>query len=1360
MPTDGSGRGFRNGSSRIYSNSSNNSSFLDCYSVIKSVTKSSLSSPYHHHQQQQHRLVALSSGEPLNYYFTTEQQERLEANSNKYRESQDAVPSASSSTATAATTGTTSTRNSLPVEMQSPWSSSNPTTSSGGGAGGVGVVDTLPHHQPLHNHHQSQSLSLAHLMINDVKGENEDESENDDRNHKDLHHHPDRLSAAPAPRIITTTMIPGRSSLGQFIERSTSAPPPSSSTVHTNASTGAGAGGGGHFFLASSSTAPNHMLKVATSTSNGSTNNSHVFESTNHQQGRDHALLGNDLLELMSRTYPESNRDHGRETSWDSTDKQQQPSMNSFAGRPRGASDAAAYSAQRGGEVVDVPEEEEEEEEADDLAMLLSQGGSNNMNSGRMTAPSFLHSNFILNQSSSSSTNDHRTAGLTLQRPTSASGASNSSSDGGGGGSGLGSSGFGGPSGLAHLGLGNGLVRSQSAAPTLHGSTNLGPPPGLSLNQSDSFVQQAPRAPLPLLTRRSASAGILDANHQQHQQHALRPAAKTLMDLIQEDYPIDPRLSEEESPQNYQFQENLQNGMTNQQSIETQHQEQDEIVHQNGGIRVVQSMQPRQLLHQPQQQLRNEYGYTITQQQPTHYADVQQLDFQHLSPPQQQPHYHHIQQPPPQQYDDGMPTVQQPQYRVVVDYGTGNEMYAASRQQQQQQQQPIYVSPNDQRQYIRASPSPADNQMLRRLESGSSVGSGQAMYKIQGHQQHQVPSASALYTQTQPAQTVQLDPTAQAPQQIYYSSTGQPLQQRNMPCLAAPAHVISHHPHHLAPHQSPSPSGQQQATSQPTTVYLNAQGEQISQPPSGSYGCTTVQYHHAPAPPPQQQQRTQVVHSSIAGGVSGADMTQQQQYVSVVPVPGGPPQVTYWPSEVATVTATGQQGMGPTTVTIMGAPGAGGGPIVARVMQNHVDMTQQQQQQQHQYGVSPQSRGRGGGDKGGRGGRRGPAGGARRGGVDAKHSVHSMSSPLLDEFRATKNRDWTMHQIAGHVVEFCQDQNGSRFIQQRLELGDPAEQQIVVCEVIPAIRRLRNDVFGNYVVQKLLDFGTAQVKSSIRDTLEGEMLQLSLQMYGCRVVQKALEALSEEDIPRLLVEFHHNVLSCIHDQNGNHVIQKCIEVVSNRAKRAQNNGEEARSNGLNEKIDFIINDVLVNTATLSCHPYGCRVLQRILEHCEDWRKTKVLDEIKNCHRKLLDDQYGNYVIQHVLQFGRQVDRDSILHIVVDAGLLGLSRQKFASNVVEKLLKYGNSPQRRAIVREMLKKGDDPTIAQVPAIPSDSNTSVVLLMVRDAYANYVVQTTLDVVPDSEEKTLLLKELNSHSDELVSYKLPQRHSLLDD
>lgn len=351
-----------------------------------------------------------------------------------------------------------------------------------------------------------------------------------------------------------------------------------------------------------------------------------------------------------------------------------------------------------------------------------------------------------------------------------------------------------------------------------------------------------------------------------------------------------------------------------------------------------------------------------------------------------------------------------------------------------------------------------------------------------------------------------------------------------------------------------------------------------------------------------------------------------------------------------------------------------------------------------------------------------------------------VSSNLLEEFRASKNRVSTIEDIKGQIVEFCQDQNGSRFIQQRLETGEAYEKELVITEVLPAVRRLRNDVFGNYVVQKLLEHGTPKMKISLKDTLEGEMLSMSMQMYGCRVVQKALETLDDDVLPGLLTEFHGNVLTCIHDQNGNHVMQKCVEVMSVKAKEALESGEDQKSEFDSEQIQFIIDDVLQTVAPLSCHPYGCRVLQRILEHCVDEQKVRALDEISTCHRALLDDQYGNYVIQHVLQFGRFSDRESILEIIISTGLLSLSRQKFASNVVEKLLKYGTSDQRNAIVREMLKDGGG---------EDSGGSSVVLLMVRDAYANYVVQTTLDVVSEGKERQMLLAELNANSSQLRNY-----------
>jgi Pumilio-family RNA binding repeat len=59
-------------------------------------------------------------------------------------------------------------------------------------------------------------------------------------------------------------------------------------------------------------------------------------------------------------------------------------------------------------------------------------------------------------------------------------------------------------------------------------------------------------------------------------------------------------------------------------------------------------------------------------------------------------------------------------------------------------------------------------------------------------------------------------------------------------------------------------------------------------------------------------------------------------------------------------------------------------------------------------------------------------------------------------------------------------------------------------------------------------------------------------MYGCRVVQKALEYVSTQRLIALVSEFENPpvLLRCVHDSNGNHVIQKCIEIVSRVAKEA------------------------------------------------------------------------------------------------------------------------------------------------------------------------------------------------------------------
>jgi len=315
-------------------------------------------------------------------------------------------------------------------------------------------------------------------------------------------------------------------------------------------------------------------------------------------------------------------------------------------------------------------------------------------------------------------------------------------------------------------------------------------------------------------------------------------------------------------------------------------------------------------------------------------------------------------------------------------------------------------------------------------------------------------------------------------------------------------------------------------------------------------------------------------------------------------------------------------------------------------------------------------------------------------------SDSAARSTLLEEFRNNKNKKFELHDIVGHIVEFSGDQHGSRFIQQKLETALQEEKQMVFDEILPSALDLMVDVFGNYVIQKFFEFGTEEHKVTLGNLLIGHVLSLSLQMYGCRVIQKALEVIDTNLQVKLVKELEHNVMKCVKDQNGNHVIQKCIEKVPLR------------------HVQFIVDAFKGQVFSLATHPYGCRVIQRILEYCNEEnpsvrqpQQQPIVDELLDCTLRLVQDQYGNYVVQHVLEHGNVNEKKAIIQHL-RGQVLQLSQHKFASNVVEKCVQYGPMEDKRLIVDEILA-GD---------------AAALHIMMKDQYANYVVQKILDVVDE--------------------------------
>ena len=121
-------------------------------------------------------------------------------------------------------------------------------------------------------------------------------------------------------------------------------------------------------------------------------------------------------------------------------------------------------------------------------------------------------------------------------------------------------------------------------------------------------------------------------------------------------------------------------------------------------------------------------------------------------------------------------------------------------------------------------------------------------------------------------------------------------------------------------------------------------------------------------------------------------------------------------------------------------------------------------------------------------------------------------------------------------------------------------------------------------------------------------------MYGCRVVQKLISIIPKEEISVITSELSQDYAKCIEDQNGNHVIQKLIEKL---------NDEERK------KLFDVIYPDKVNEFCVQ--QYGCRVIQKIFATCSENEYKKLLQEINKNVINLCTDQYGNYVIQNLLE---------------------------------------------------------------------------------------------------------------------------------
>jgi len=311
--------------------------------------------------------------------------------------------------------------------------------------------------------------------------------------------------------------------------------------------------------------------------------------------------------------------------------------------------------------------------------------------------------------------------------------------------------------------------------------------------------------------------------------------------------------------------------------------------------------------------------------------------------------------------------------------------------------------------------------------------------------------------------------------------------------------------------------------------------------------------------------------------------------------------------------------------------------------------------------------------------------------------------------------------VVGKVYTLSKDQLGCRFLQKMLgddndEKADGSKEMIdgkAACDIIfdeiyGHLGELMTDPFGNYLCQKLMVRCKPEQRRAIVESMAPDLVQISCDIHGTRAVQRLISILAkgcdhQVDLGLVINAMRAHVVDLIRNLNGNHVVQACLHNLTSEANQ------------------FIYDAVSQNCVSVATHRHGCCVLQRCIDFANQSQRGALVSEIVNNALTLVQDPFGNYVVQYVLKL-----KDAELFASVWQKLKGsvaeLSKQKFSSNVIEKMLAMPYPETFEDIVTEL------------------AEPSRILELLQDGYANYVIQKALAV--DHPVNAYLVEQIRPH------------------
>lgn len=298
-------------------------------------------------------------------------------------------------------------------------------------------------------------------------------------------------------------------------------------------------------------------------------------------------------------------------------------------------------------------------------------------------------------------------------------------------------------------------------------------------------------------------------------------------------------------------------------------------------------------------------------------------------------------------------------------------------------------------------------------------------------------------------------------------------------------------------------------------------------------------------------------------------------------------------------------------------------------------------------------------------------------------------------------------ELEGEILRLSRQQVGCRLLQRLLETEEEGR-GIILEEVFTSINTLVIDPFGHHLVLRILDFVKYDDRKRILIQLQEDLVAISLNVHGTRVVQKLLECMENSDEFELIQKaFEVFVITLAKDVYGMHVVLRCLHRIP-----APNPDSEGPDN------TFIFREITKNIVSVATHKHGCCVVQWCIDYANVEQRKALVNVIVENALELAQDAFGNYVLQQIMDTAQE---ETLRHLIrrLKGSMSKLAVQKFSSIVVEKCVEMAPKDLRKDIFDEII------------------NEHKISRLLQDPYANYVIQKILTITRQAEFHEIVAK-----------------------